>query len=342
VAERPAVTHKLGTDFAALWASDILLADSQLEYRQTRPASELALSVSHSYIGLHYVPEFLGVERESDLADDRFGFQGRGRFMLNERLALTAGGGAYEGYMDYRSLWINEHYRQLFERVAGYRVAHPWGYNASTGLRWEYLPAAGFVQGDFSFQHDVVAPGYDIPVGASLTRLREQYDTATGRLTLENVLTRRLRAQQELQITSTTDRQLRFSLQSSLNAALAPHWVLRLTLSGTTESPRFESWSVGGTLEHDWNDRWFISLLGRFYKDNGQIETALPGNTAAPSLEAAQLGAGIRWQGARCSWKLVAGPYFNRYAAAPALSEFNHLYRTREWFSVQCAFTCEL
>ena len=337
--------NSLALDFATLWASDVLLADQAIEYRHAWPRTELTLSVSEGHTALHYVPESR-LETENDLEDDRVGFQTSGRFPANQRITLLAGGGAYYGYMDYRSLWLNEHFRQLYSKRPGYQKAHPWGYNTSAGARWEYLPASGFVQGDLGYQYDLIAPGYEVrlqPFPPRLVRFRDNYDTLTGRLTFENVLTPRIRAQQELQFTDTTDRQLRYALQSSLNVSLAEHWTTRLVVSGSKEEPQFEAFYAGATLERDWNETWFVSLMGRYYKDTGQIENALlPENTAGPPLEAVQFGLGLRWQGARSSFKLVVGPYFTRYETPTGeFATFGHLYQNRDWFSAQFAFAHE-
>lgn len=338
-------SHKFSLDFAAMLASDILLTDELLEYRQTRSGSELLLSLSHGHIGLNYVPES-ALEHEASLDEDCYGFQTRGRVRANDRITATVGGGVYYGYMDYRSLWFNEHFRQLFSARQGYETAHPWGYNLAGGARMEYLPAAGFVQADLVYQHDVISPGYEVSLASlppKLVRFRANYDTISGRLTFENVLTRRLRALQELQVTDTTDRQLRFSLQSSLNYALAEHWVTRLVLSGTKESPHSLAWFASGTLERDWDETWFLSLMARYYQDNGEVENALlVENTADPPLETFQAGLGLRWQRQRSSLKLLAGPYFTHYEkVGPAISTFPHLYQNRSWFSVQLAFAHE-
>jgi thiol-disulfide isomerase/thioredoxin len=339
------VIHKGLVDSAFLFASDILLTDTSVEYRLTRPATEFALSVSHDHIGIDFVPE-TSLWQENHVSKDSFEFQLRGRFALNERWTLTAGGGAYDGFMDYRSLWFDEHFRQLYSRRPGYQTAEPWGWNAATGVRWECLPAAGFLQADFAVQHDIISPGYEVTLGTfppQLVRFRDTYDTASGHLSLENVLTPRLRTLQELGLISTTDRDLRFCLQSSLNYALAEHWVVRSELGGTEEDPRFRAWHVGVTVERDWNETWFVGLLGRYYQDNGLIENALLAeNTAAPPLETVQTGLSLRWQGRRTSLKLFAGPFVARYEpVGPADTMFTKLYRDRDWFSVQFAFARE-
>ncbi len=337
--------NKAVIDFAALVASDILLTDTLLEYQRTLGRSFWAVGVSEGHIGLDYVPE-TRLEDETNVTNDRFGAQARGRFQATDRLTFSGEGGTYYGFMEYRSLWFDEHFRQLYSRRPGYQKAHPWGYNTSAGLRWEYLPACGYLQGDLAWQQDVISPGYEVrllPFPPQLIRFQDKYDTLSGLLTLENVLTPRLRAREELLITDTTDRHLRYSLQGSLNFAIADHWVTRLALSGTEEAPQFESWSTGATLEHDWNDTWFISVTGRYYQDTGQIENALlPENTAAPPLQTVQIGIGLRWQGATSSAKIVVGPYFSRYEAPSGANLiFGHLYENRDWISAQFAFAHE-
>jgi thiol-disulfide isomerase/thioredoxin len=340
-----ALVSTASLDFASMFASDILLTDEHLEFRQTRPALEITLSLSHSHIGLHYTPDS-ALEQPKDVANDRYGFQTQGRLRVGDQLTLLLGGGAYSGYMDYRSLWLNEHFRQLFSPRQGYETAHPWGGNALAGLRWEYLPAAGFAQGDLGCQHDVISPSYDVSLAKfppKLERFRADYDTLSGKVSLENVLTRRLRTLQELQIIDTTDRQLRLSLQSSLNCALAEHWVSKLVVSGTEESPRFQAGSAGATLERDWNESWFLGLTARGYSDNGEIENALLAeNTADPPLKSFYAGLGLRWQGRQTSAKLSVGPYFAVYRqVGPAIDTFPHLFQNRDWFAVQFAFARE-
>jgi thiol-disulfide isomerase/thioredoxin len=339
------VLHNASLDFAMLSTPDIFLTDETLEYRQARPLSEITLSASHGHVGLQYVPESR-LEKDKTVEEDRFGFQALGRLRAGGPFTVSAGGGGYSGYADYRSLWLNEHFRQLYSARRGYEQANPRGCNASGSVRWEYLPAAGFVQGDLAYQHDVISPGYEVSLATfpvKLVRFRDNYDTWSGRLALENVLSQRLRTLQELRITDTTDRQLRFSLQSSANWAIAEHWVTRFVLSGTRESPRFEAGSAELTFGYNWNETWFLSVMGRYYRDNGEVEEALlTENTAAPPLETYQTGLDLRWQGRQSSFKLVAGPYFTRYErTVPASSTFPHLYQNRDWLSVQFAFAHE-
>ena len=341
------ITHEVGLDSAWLTASDVLVADSLVEYRQTRPASEFALSLSHRHIDVHYQSDHFGFKRQDDLADERFGIQGEGRFDVGEALELMFGGGAYEGHQSYRSLWLEEYYRHMFdvlkadiEDLKGYEEADPWGCNVSTGLRWEYLPAAGFAEATVSYLHDVVSPGYEL--GVPMVRLRDRYDTFSGHLAFENVLTRRLRTLVEFQVDDTTDREWRYTLTGTLNCAVAEHCVLRLAAAGVEERPCFESESYSAVLERDWHGTWFASVFARYYEDTGEIVNAVVRNASAPPLETYQVGFGLRWRGHRSSLKLVAGPCFTRYQPnCPCDPAFDQLYKDRDWLSVQFAFVHE-
>jgi hypothetical protein len=190
------------------------------------------------------------------------------------------------------------------------------------------------------YQEDEVEPAYNKALFGPLERGPSRLSITAGRLTFENVLSRRVRVLNELQILDTTSRGLRFSGQSVLNLAVGEHWHLRTALSLTDEAPRFLSTAGSLTVERDWNGRWFWSVFARGYRDNGRFEAALPESNAAPPLASVQAGVGVRWQGERTAFKVVAGPYLTRYRGdAASESTFGHLYRSRDWLSVQLALS---
>ncbi len=329
----------------ALWASGVTLTESSLGYRQTQRKSQLTLNVSYSTIDLAYQPaDFDIISRPAGLSTHRIAAQIGLKQKLTSSLVAIGTGGFYDGYANYRTLWLDEYYRQYYSDVAGYNKSHPAGYNFSTGIRWEYQPASGFLQVDAIYSRDNVPSGYEIVVrpppqiGTELVRSADRLETAGARLSLENVLTRRVRILNEFQMADTTDRDPRFSYQGSLNWAVAERWVLRSVLGLSKEDPNFHSFSFASTLEYDWEQKWFVSLFGRYYKDNGEIDNPQLFNIAAPALETFQVGAGLRWQGDRWSFKLVAGPYFTRYASVEAdVKPFEKLYRGRAWGLAQAS-----
>lgn len=335
------LSHRVEIGVDGLSSSDLNLWETAESYRLGWPQGDLQLSVSQGLTWADYQPspiDFAGVP--ASLEDLRYNLQGGLRQRWPERFTWSGSAGYYEGYNDYRSLWLNEYYRQRFSGLAGYREAHPRGAFFSSGGRWEYLPAAGFFQADFSYQRDIVAPAYEKKIFKPLQRRRDTIYSRSARFSTENILTRWLRVQNELQVTDTTERELRYAWLGSINTALGQHWVARPALSYSQERPAFEAWSAGCSLERDWNSTWFLSLYGRYYSDTGQLSQSLPESTASPALEAVELGAGLRWQSGRHAFKITAGPYWSLYAPVdPVLSPFLKLYRDRLWFACQGAWS---
>ena len=339
------VTHETTLDLAAMTASDVFVTDTLAGYHQKRPSSEFNLALSYRHIEVDFESAYLGNRRENQLKEDRLDIQGNASLNLNEILTLKVEGGAYDGFQTYRALWLDEYYRHKFnvlknytEDLSGYRNANPKGYNVSAGLRWEYLPDTGFADASVSYQHDVVSPGYEISAPV-VTRLSDTYETISGRLAFENVVTRRMRTMLECRVDDTTERDVRLTLQGALNYALAENWVARLAAAYGKEDPDFTSKSFSAVLERDWHGIWFVSVFGRYYEDSSEIANGITRNAVAPPLETFQTGLGVRRQGNRSSFKLVAGPCFTRYDLHPQRDKtFDQLYEDRDWLSVQFSF----
>ncbi len=329
--------HETTLDMAAMIASDVYVSDMMAEYRQKRPTSEFSLAVSYRPTRMDFKSESLGLSRYKRLEEDRYGIQGSGSSDLNENLTLKMDGGTYDGFQTYRALWIDEYNRLKFGDHAGYQSADPWGYNASPSLRWEYLPDAGFADAGVSYQYDSVSPGYE--GGPPLVRLRDTYETVSGYLSSENVLTRRLRTMVGGRIDDTTEREKRLTLQGALNYALAEDWVVRLAVGYATENPHFSAKSTSAVLERDWHGIWFVSVFGRYYEDTSEIDNGLANDAGAPPLKTYQAGLGVRRKGHRSIIKFDIGPCFSRYDLHPKRNtDFDQLYKDRDWLSLQAAF----
>jgi hypothetical protein len=338
------ITHDGIFDFSSLSASDVFVTDTLLGYHHEGRKMDIDLSLSWRRIEADYLSEYLGNRRDKDLAADRIGFQFNTSYDLDKNLVLKADAGLYDGFQTFRALWLNEYYRHVFDvleefisGMQGYKNARPKGYNVSSGLRWEYMPDIGYVDAGISYQHDVVSPGYEM--GVPLLRLRDKYNTKSGHLAFENVLTRRLRTMAEFRVDDTTNRELRFSVQGGLNYAMAENWVMRLNAGWLKERPGFRSKSISAVLERDWHGVWFASLFGRYYEDTSEIENGVISIAAAPPLESYQAGIGLRRQGHSSSFKFVTGPCFSNYKRKPDRDiAFDQLYKDRDWLSVQFTY----
>lgn len=339
-------THEITLDAAAMIASDVFVTDLQTEYRHERPSTEFSLVLNYRPTRMDFKSEYLGLERDTRLEEDFLGVQGSVSSDLNESLTLTVNGGGYDGFQTYRDLWMDEYNRlKSGDRnkggVTGYQSAHPWGYNVGSGLRWEYLPDAGFADAGLSYQYDEVSPGYE--GGPPPVRLRDTYHTCSGYLSFENVLTRRLRTLVTGRIDDTTDRDPRLTLLGALNYAVAENWVMRLAAGCTKEHPHFTSKSVSLALDRDWRGTWFVGVFGRYYEDEGEIYNGVANDAAAPPLKTYQAGLGMRRQGNHSVFKFDIGPCFSRYEADPRRNTaLDQLYKDRNWLLLQVAFQYQL
>lgn len=342
----PPVVRKGGGAFEAQLAEDIQLTTFSLNYGQRHGGTEWDFSYTHNTYGADYEPyapfDFLGFAERLDEAYDAG--QVSVRQKLSERLTIAAGGGVYSGYTDFRSLWLANYYRQQFHFVAGYAAPDPHGFNVASGLRWEYQPAAGFLEADFSYADNEIAPGYEFePELGRAVHGRDRLHTYAPSLKFENVLSQRLRALQEFQLTLTSGREPRFTYRGSVNAALGERWVARVTGGYTHEDPTLQAWHVGATLEYEFAPRWHLSASGLHYTDTGEIENSLFISTAAPGVTLWQGGLGVRYAGDKHSFHLAVLPSWSDYDAVQVGTRpFTNLYRDRDWISVQAAWSFEL
>lgn len=335
------VSQTFGVGFEALLASDLQLTESSLAYGQKHGRFEWNASVAYNSYGLDYRPapfDFLGADAE--LSESRAAGQLSGRMRLDERFSLLASGGVYDGFTNYRTVWLNEFFRQQFSTLPEYVPASPRGENVSGGVRWEYLPASAFVEGTVSYLHDEIAPGYEIDFDG-LRRGRPNLDTLAYQVAFENVLTRRVRVRNELRLTDTTERELRYAYQGSLNVALGERWVARLFGGYTEEAPTFAAHYYGGAVDFEPAGGWSLGMFGRRYVDSGEIENSLF-SSAAPGLAAWQVGLTVRRSWGVHSFRVSAAPYQTRFEPfGISTAFFQNLYRNRDWALVQLAYAAE-
>lgn len=337
------ISGRADVAFEGLLAPDVTLTESSIASLQRWPHAELKATLTGQTFGFDYRPasfDFLGHDSRRD--ESRLAAHLAAQFNANERWRWLASAGAYEGFTDHRNAWLDEYYRQQFSGLDGfgdrYRRPAPGGINASTGFRWEYLPASGFLQVDAGYLHDRIAPGYEIDF-EGLRRGRERLDSWTLHVGGENVLTRRLRLLNELRVTTTSGRETRWNLQSSANLALGERWIARAFAGHARERPGFEATYTGLTLECQFDGDWSLGVTGRFYTDTGEIESALF-SSAAPGLRAWQTGLTVRKSWDNHSLRIHAAPYFTRYEPTGlGTAFFRNLYAARSWLQIQAAYS---
>lgn len=280
--------------------------------------------------------------RNQRVSRQRIGFRFNADKRVRDSLTLNWGGGYYDGFSDYRSVWLNRYYSEVgnLPFLGGYPDISPRGYRGQLGFRWEYLPASGFLETDVSYANDRITPSAEFERVTILGA--QELDTVTYSMALENVLHPRVRSRLGVRLIDTTARQNRLAADGSLNVALGERWVGRLNVGWAHEKPVFDSFLTGVSFDYEMSERLILNLFGRFYHDTGEIQNSLPANNAPPGLNGYQAGAGFRYQWDRAALKLVGGPYFSRYepitSAAPF---FEDLYASRDWGFVQIAYSLD-
>ncbi len=244
----------------------------------------------------------------------------------------------YTGYTNYRSIWLDEFYRQQFEPVTGYRKADPHGYGASIGSRIEYIPANAILSIKLGYQFDEIAPAYEAAPFEDLKRGLSKVDTYFANVASENVVSERLKIKQQLSLTDSTSRSLRASYSIRAHFAPVASWVIKGELGRVEEASTFDSNHIGVAIERDLGERFTVGIVGRRYQDSGEISDPSILSTAAPNLDSRLVALTGSWRGERFAAHFLIGDFQSDYGPVPEISfQFENLYKDRSWDLIRCS-----
>ena len=328
-------------------SNDVGLSQGNANWRWERPDRGLIgeVSVAFNRFNLDYQPvpfDFRGAS--SELTEISRALQTNLRWRTREDWQWIGSAGVYDGYTNYRSIWLAEYFRQQFEPLGAtapdsYVRPDPKGVSAGAGFRWEYVPASGFLELVVTGLRDEVAPGYEIDFDG-LRRGRERLNGLGISVSTENVLSSRVRSRVQVSATRVSERNWRISGEGAVNVALAENLVGRLSMGGATEDPQFGAWYGQAVVDWELSERWALFASGRYYVDTGEIEDALLFTSAAPGVISRRIEAGLRWAGASTSIRLAAGRMRSDYEPTnPRTDFFQNLYQDRNWTVVQLTLT---
>lgn len=330
------------------WAdsNDISLLQANWQGDFQRSSWESTFSFAYGDYDLDYVPvpfDFNG--REIQLRERNLAANVNTKYQASRYWAWMGGTGMYDGFTNYRSIWLDEYYRQQYSNLGdapgaeNYVEADPKGINATLGARWEYLPAAGYAQVNLSWLQDDVSPGYEIDFDG-LRRGDLTLTTRALHLSSENILSKYLRSYVGIRFTDTTARSPRYGVDAELFAALGQSWTARLQAGAATEHPQFEAVYAGVALEKGITGGLSCFADLRHYDDTGEIENALLFTSAAPGLRSKRVGFGLRWMRDRWSARFYLAHLDTDYdPTRENLDFFQNLYKDRDWTLCQFAIS---
>lgn len=326
--------QRIDLESEAMLSDDIDVWRSAFRYAQDRGGWSIEAGASFTDYSLDYEPFALFGGSPASL--DESTWQGDLTFAheIGDSFegSLTLSG--YDGYSDYRSIWIAEYYRQTFDFPgSGYYGPDPHGWAVTGGLTWD--PHIGTRVGlDLIYGRDTIAPGWTF--GAPGNDLLESRTVA---LRWEQAVNPRLRSELALLYNDVTERDPRYHLQSTWTAALTDAVTLRAQLGAATEDPDFDALYGGLSLDYQFSTNWSLTCSGRLYDDTGEIESA-GFNTAAPGVETAELGASVLYDNGEHALRLGVSFYDTSYDPVDLDNAFfANLYDDRDWWTIRLAYT---
>lgn len=336
-------TEVFDSDDVVLWQ-----ADGRWSWEANEQELSGEVSFASNHFTMDYEPvafDFRGISKR--LSANSEALQSNVRWRVREDFEWIGNAGAYQGFTNFRSVWLAEYFEQQFEPIGQtaldrWEQPDPSGINGGVGARWEYVPGTAFLEVVATGLRDEVAPGYEIDF-EGLRQSRVKLNGFGITASTENVLSARVRSRVEVTGTRVSEREVRWGANAALNVAVGETGVLRLRAGASQEDPQFEAWFGEATWDWAFSDSWAVFAQGRYYEDNGEIENALLFTSAAPGLTSSQWNLGVRWRGESSVLRLQVGRLQSNYEPTnPSTDFFQNLYSDRNWNIFQLSFSRSL
>ena len=328
--------QNIDVEYEGLFSSNLNVQRGSFSYQQKHEKWTFALSYFQTEYGLEYKP--FAPLGGSDKRLEESNHQGSLSigYTLQNNIETSVSVTSYDGFSDYRSIWIGEYYRQAFNFPgSGYFAPDPKGFSISNSWGWD--PQIGTsLSIDLSYSEDTIAPGWTFGSPAN--------DLLKNRIVSvrwEQAINPRLKTETSLSYSDITDREPRLNLQSSWNYALTNEITLGAQLGGSREESDFDSFYGGLSLTYEVNDYLSLKFNGRLYSDSGEIETS-GFNSAAPGINTAEIGISALIEHGDHAFQLGISSFTNNYKDTDSDNEFfTNLYDDRDWITIRAAYTFE-
>lgn len=331
--------QRIDTEFDFLLSDDIQVNRYSTAYEAKVGDFTLGLSFGYLTHAIDYNPN--GSTSPTHRNEETFQGSFSAAYNWNDSLTTNISLSGYEGFTDYRSLWISEFFLQSFGLFPQYEEADPYGWSLSFGNTWNFANGVDRLSLDFGYSRDRIAPGWEIG-GIRFNEAESSEDlleTFSGSLRLENYLTNNIKTQQTIRLSQVTDREIR--TQARTNWAWSPFnkWTLRAEFGATFEPSDFESYFGGLNAIYQITPELSIDVGYRYYTDSGEITNA-NFNTAAPALESTEISSSLLWNRGSHAVRLSVGFYQTDFVPSGVENiEFANLFRDRDFFAIRGAYT---
>ncbi len=316
-------------------SSDIDVGFIQANYSGTEGPWTFEAGVGYTEYNLDYVPVLFGFDNSLSEETSQVALSLTRQF--NPAWSSTLRFRNYEGYSDYRSIWIAEFYKQFFGAFPTYYDPDPHGNSIGAAVEWDYFPGTGKAVLTFDYGRDEIAPGwgFDSAIGQPEPG-RERLSTSIASLRIEQVINPWLKTEGEVLVRQTTDRDARYAFRNGWAAAAGPVG-FRLTGGYTSESPSFEAYYCSALVDWTFLPQWSVHAGYRFYQDNGEIE-ASGFNALAPGLDSNEFFTGVKWDRGDLAISANIGFLNTNYEPLSEDNEFfGNLYKDRDWVTFRLA-----
>lgn len=323
--------REIGFTAEALSASDILIQSYQLYHSGSQGPWTLELGAGLNEYDIDYSPVLFGTKQ--DLSENTGTFSLSLTREWNPEWSGTVSLGAYDGYADYRSIWIAEFYKQFFGAFPSYYDPDPHGQSAEVSVAWNYLPGSGTATLGLGFGRDEIAPGwsFDSAIGQPEPG-RESLDTVSADILFEQAINPSLKADLALTFRQTSERDPRFGIVSAWIASAGPI-SFRLTGGYTSEEPSFDATYGSAVVEWNFIPKWSARAGYRIYHDSGEIESS-GFNALAPPVDSSEIFGSLLWDNGDFAILASVGLLDTDYEALSEDNEFfGNLYRDRQWWA---------
>ncbi len=255
----------------------------------------------------------------------------------NKEWSSTVSLSAYDGFSDYRSIWISEYYRQLFGSFPAYHAPEPNGYSISAASSWNYLPRSGTAKLSIFYAADEIAPGWSFDSAAGIpVPADDTLQTFGTSLSADQAINGWLKTRLVVNARHTTDREVRLGIENSWAATAGPV-AFRISGGYSEESPTFDASHIGAILEWKFMPQWTANIGVRSYQDSGEIQSS-GFNALAPPVESSEIFGGLLWDRGDLSVSAGVGFLESDYDALSEDNEFfGNLYKDRDWLTLRFA-----